>query len=107
MVKLEDDAVRTERNLARLSKAEAEEIAGRALGVLAADEDRLWRFLDLTGLTPGTLRAAAARPGFAAAVLDHVVSDEGLLLDVAEALGLSPERVARAQALLSPQAFED
>lgn len=107
MVKLEVDAVRIERNLARLSKAEAEEIAGGALGVIAADEERLWRFLDLTGLAPDALRAAAARPGFAAAVLDHVAADEALLLDVAHALDLPPERVARAHALLSPSAFEE
>lgn len=96
-----------ERNATRVNRAEAEEIALGALGVLAADEERLWRFLDLTGLAPDTLRAAAARPGFAAAVMDHVAADEALLLSVAAALGTSPERVARAQAVLSPQAFED
>ena len=100
-------AVRPERNATSVNRADAEEIAAGALGVIAADEDRLWRFLDLTGLTPDTLRAAAGRPGFAAAVMDHVASDEALLLAVAQALGTSPERVARAQAVLSPQAFEE
>ena len=80
----------------------AEELAFRVLSLIAADEEKLWRFLDLTGLDPGGLREAAARPGFPAAILDHVASDEALLLAVAEALGETPERVARAHLILSP-----
>lgn len=84
----------------------AEELAFRALSVIASDEEKLWRFLDLSGLDPAGLREAAARPGFPAAVMDHVASDEALLLAVADALDETPERVARAHAILSPPPVE-
>ncbi|WP_372426779.1 DUF3572 domain-containing protein [Salinarimonas chemoclinalis] len=89
-----------------MNAARAEGIAVAALGLIAADEERLARFLALTGLDPGGLRAAAAEPGFLAAILDHVVAEEELLLAVAEAAGESPEVVLRAQMLLSPPAFD-
>ncbi|WP_029030224.1 DUF3572 family protein [Salinarimonas rosea] len=89
-----------------MNAARAEAIAVVALGSIAADEERLARFLALTGLDLGGLRAAAAEPGFLAAILDHVVAEEALLLAVAEAAGESPEAVMRAQMLLSPPAFD-
>lgn len=87
-------------------RAAAETMAAQALGCLASDEDRLWRFLSLTGVDPHNLRAEAARPEFLAAVLDHIVSDEPLLLEVARMLGERPERIVRAQAILSPPAAD-
>ncbi|GGK53436.1 DUF3572 domain-containing protein [Salinarimonas ramus] len=89
-----------------MNPARAEEIAVAALGLIAADEERLARFLALTGLDPAGLREAAGEPGFLAAILDHVVAEEELLLAVAEASDESPEAVARAQMLLSPPAFD-
>lgn len=80
---------------------DADEVAVGALAYLAGDEERLGRFLDVTGLRPDTLRRAAAESGFLASVLEYVTADERLLLGVAENLGLSPEGIVRAQATLS------
>jgi hypothetical protein len=73
-------------------------IAIRGLAFLAADAERLGRFLALTGLGPENLRAAAAAPGFLASVLAHLAQDESLLLAFAADAGLPPETIARAAA---------
>jgi hypothetical protein len=74
-----------------------EELAVSALAFLAGEPDRLSRFLDICGLGPHNLRAAAADPAFLAAVLDYLLSDEPLLIGFAGAEGVSPERVAAAR----------
>jgi len=85
---------------------EAESIAAGAFSVLVQDETRLARFFELTGLRPETIRQAAASEGFLGAVLDHVAADEELLLAIAEALSVRPERIMAARQVLSPTAFE-
>ncbi|MFD1701534.1 DUF3572 domain-containing protein [Methylopila henanensis] len=84
----------------RLDLDSAGGVAARALGFLAADPDRLGRFFALSGLDPSNVRAAAADPGFLPSVLDHVLADERLLLDFAEAEALAPETVSEARRLL-------
>ncbi|MET0313896.1 MAG: DUF3572 domain-containing protein [Hansschlegelia sp.] len=79
----------------------AEEIAARALGFLAQDMQRLGRFLALSGLDPSTIREAAREPGFTSSVLDHLLTDERLLLEFAQAEGLRPEAVADARRRLT------
>jgi hypothetical protein len=76
------------------------DLAIEALGWLAADGDRLQRFLALSGLGPHNLRSAAAEPRFLAAILDYLASNEALLLDFAAENGRKPEDVARAHAAL-------
>ncbi len=83
-----------------LSRDDGEAISVAGLSFLAADPDRLSRFLGLSGLGPENLRAAAAAPGFFAAVLDHLLSDERLLIAFAAEQGFAPERVALARAAL-------
>ena len=78
----------------------ARSLAVGALAFIAADSDRLNRFLSLTGLGPDNLRTAAADPAFLDSVLDYLVGDEALLVDFAADAGLKPEAVARAQAIL-------
>ena len=78
----------------------AGELALRALAFLAQDEERVGRFLALTGLDPGDIRASLLEAGFQLAVLDHLASDEALLLAFAEAEGLRPEAVGRARRAL-------
>ena len=78
-----------------------ENLAIQALGFLAQDPERLGRFLSLAGIGPDAIREAAADPAFLAGVLDHVASDEPLLLAVAEHAGVKPEAVMRAHAALS------
>lgn len=92
----------------RPDRLDAEDIAIRALGFLASDPERLDRFLSFTGLGPENLRAAAQTPGFLASVLDHVASDESLLMALAGNLGLSPDVVARAhRTMAAPAGFEE
>jgi hypothetical protein len=80
--------------------AAAAGMAVEALGWLAANEERLERFLALSGLGPQNLRQAAAEPRFLTAILDYLASNEALLLDFARDNSHSPEDVARAHAVL-------
>jgi hypothetical protein len=79
----------------------AAELAIAALGFLAADEERLTRFLALSGLEPQSLRAAAREPSFLLGVLEHVAADEDLLVAFAEENGVDPEEVERARGALA------
>ncbi len=74
----------------------ATELAVAALSFLATEPERLERFLALTGLGPQSLRAAAREPSFLLGVLEHVASDETLLLAFVNEGGLNPEDVGRA-----------
>jgi hypothetical protein len=68
-----------------------------ALGFLAAEPERLDRFLSITGLGPQNLREAAADPGFFVSVLDYLAGDEKLLVSFAAEQGFAPEAVLRAR----------
>ncbi|MGL4728260.1 MAG: DUF3572 domain-containing protein [Bosea sp. (in: a-proteobacteria)] len=85
----------------------AEMLAIRALGFLASEEDRLERFLALTGIDPGSVREAAREPGFLAAVLDHVSGDETMLLAFAANAGISPTAITSARHVLAGAAQDD
>ncbi|MEO0496119.1 MAG: DUF3572 domain-containing protein [Pseudomonadota bacterium] len=69
---------------ATISREYAEEIAIAALVWLAGNEERLSRFLSLTGLAPGELRQHATDPAFQAGVLAHLTSHEPSLLSFCE-----------------------
>jgi hypothetical protein len=88
----------------QLTREEAEALALTALEFLSQDGERIGRFLALSGLDPGNLRKAAAEPGFLPGVLDHVASDEVLLIAFAEDAGVAPERIGEARHLLAPEA---
>ncbi len=75
----------------------AADIAIAALGYIAADPERLERFLALSGLGPQNLRISASDPGFLAAVLDYLHVDERLLVAFAAERGGAPEDVVRAR----------
>jgi hypothetical protein len=78
-------------------------LAVAALTFLAADAERLRRFLEMTGLGPHNLRNAAQDPAFYGSVLEYLVADEQLLVRFAAESGVKPEVVARAhQALCGP-----
>ena len=74
----------------------AEALAGQALAFLAEEPERLGRFLSLAGIDGGDIRKAAAEPGFLAAVMEHLMADEPLLLAFAANQGVKPEVVVRA-----------
>jgi len=80
---------------------DAEGLAIQALGFLAAEPERIGPFLAATGVDPVGLRAAAAEPGFLAAVLEHIGSSDSLLLEFAGNLRLNPETVAQARRILA------
>lgn len=78
----------------------AETIALSALAFLATDRRRLGRFLALTGLGPDELKEKARSPRILAAVLNHLLQDESLLLVFAASHGIAPELIGPAGALL-------
>jgi hypothetical protein len=86
---------------ASMRRDAAESLAVQALTFLAGDPERLARFLALTGIGPDRIRSAAASPGFLAGVLDHVASEEALLMAFAEQSGIDPADVARARQALA------
>jgi hypothetical protein len=84
-----------------LDRPAAEDIAIKALTFLAGDQERLARFLALTGLGPETIRAAAGSSGFLKAVLDHVAGHEELLVSLADEMATRPEAIVEARRLLA------
>jgi Protein of unknown function (DUF3572) len=83
-----------------LDRTRAEEIGLAALGFLAEEPQRLGRFLSLTGMAPGDLAARAAEPHMQAALLEHILADETLLLVFTAEKRIDPEHVAPACSLL-------
>ena len=76
-------------------------VAVRALTFIATEPERLGRFLALTGIGPEAIRAAAREPDFLLGVLEHLMSDESLLLEFANQNEIDPEDVARARDVLA------
>lgn len=68
-----------------------------ALQFVAGDPALFQRFLDLSGLDVGQLRAAAADPSFFAGLLDFILAHEPTLLTFAAEAGIAPETVAAAR----------
>ncbi|MCC6777822.1 MAG: DUF3572 domain-containing protein [Hyphomicrobiales bacterium] len=87
-------------------RAAAEQLAIAALGFVAADPEQLGRFLAITGIGPESIREAAREPQFLAGVLEHVTSDEALLIAFASAQAIAPEAVMRASELLAGGRWE-
>ena len=81
----------------RVSEDFAAGLGVAALQFLAEDPQRLERFLSLSGLGPHNLREAAAQPTFLGSVLEHIASDERLLVAFADARNLRPEVVMQAR----------
>jgi uncharacterized protein DUF3572 len=84
----------------REAREAAETLAIQALTFIAEDPDRLGRFLGITGIEAGQIRAAATEPGFLAGVLEHMLGDESLLMAFASSAGIDPAAVARAHGAL-------
>ena len=77
-----------------------EQMAIAALLYISGDAELMSRFLEMTGLDPSRLRAAAADPRFLLAILDFLMSDDITLIGFAAAEGLKPETVTHAHHLL-------
>ena len=85
---------------------DAQRLAIAALGFLAGDEERLERFLALSGLGADDLRAAAQEAGFLGGVMDYVASEEPLLLAFANHQACDPASVMQARQILSGEAAD-
>jgi hypothetical protein len=88
-----------------MSVDEAERVAVSAFSYITNDEDRLNRFLAVSGLRVDTIRIAAESAGFFAGILDYIASDEALLVGFAEEQKIKPEQVMQAHWTLSPSEF--
>jgi hypothetical protein len=75
-------------------------LAIQALAFIAQEADRLDGFLALTGLERERLREAAREPSFLAGVLEHMLSDESLLIAFSQSAGIDPAEIARASSAL-------
>jgi hypothetical protein len=84
----------------------AEIVAVQALSFVAADPERLGRFLAESGIGPETLRMAAADPQFLASVLDFVMRDDATVTAFAAASELHPTNIAAARAVLGDPHWE-
>ncbi|BDA84470.1 hypothetical protein Sa4125_20120 [Aureimonas sp. SA4125] len=91
MLKTERDATRES------SQAAALEIGVKALTFIAADSEQLERFLALSGMEAGQVRAATRDPAFFAGLLDFVLGHEPTLIAFAESAELSPQSVGEAR----------
>jgi tetrahydromethanopterin S-methyltransferase subunit C len=78
----------------------AERLGAMALAWLAQDDELLGPFMAASGADPAQLRAMAAEPGFLGFVLDFVLQDDATVMGLATFVGVRPEDVARARALL-------
>jgi Protein of unknown function (DUF3572) len=78
----------------------AETLAIQALSFIAADAERLGRFLGLSGIGPAQIREAAREPEFLAGVLDYLMSDERLLTEFARETDHDPITVSQARHVL-------
>jgi hypothetical protein len=87
-------------------KEGAETLAIAALTFIAAESERLGRFLAATGIAPEAIRDAAREPNFLAGVLDHLAGDERLLLAFAEETATDPADVNRAREVLAGRDWE-
>jgi hypothetical protein len=83
-----------------LGQDSAEALALEALGYILAQDGLREGFLAASGAGAADLRRGASDPVFLAAVLDHLLADEALLIRFAADLALPPQRVAEARAAL-------
>ena len=82
-------------------------LAIQALAFIAEEPERLNLFLVSTGIEAAEIRTAAREPGFLAGVLEHMLSDESLLIAFADSAGIDPTALARARSALDRQRKRD
>ena len=79
-----------------MTVAAAEHIATQAFMFLVAHDERMERFIGLSGFDIGNAREAAAAPGFLAGVLAYYLNDEETIIAFCEAENLHPLSIALA-----------
>ena len=78
----------------------AETIAAQGLAFVAADANRLHRFLTLTGIPPAELKRRIGTAEVLVAVLNYLAQDESALLTFAASQPVAPETILAALARL-------
>ncbi len=91
---------------AKAARDRAKTLAVEALAFIAEEPRALARFLDASGIAAQEIRTAARNPGFLAGVLEHMLSDETLLLAFAARAGIDPAEVRRAARALGAAGYE-
>ena len=89
-----------DRGIRALSEDEAQRIAIGALMHIANDETLMTRFVSVTGIAPGAIRAAAGEPDFLAGVLDFLLGHEPDAVAFATEFGVPPEDIGLARVTL-------
>jgi hypothetical protein len=89
------------RNTATERREAALEIGVAALTFIAGAPSELARFLALTGIEAGAIRAAAAEPRFLEGVLAYIGGNERTLLSFAESANIPPQEVENARLTLA------
>jgi hypothetical protein len=89
-----------------MTPEKAEILALEALTWLAAEPERLQRFLNLSGLDVETLREVAGTVTLNVAILDFLMGHEPDLLRFCEDAGVAPADPARARRALAPDRAE-
>jgi hypothetical protein len=84
----------------------ASALAVTALSFIAGVPEELSRFLALSGIDPGAIRAAAAEPGFLGGVLAYIAGNERTLVAFAAHAGIAPEEVEKARRILAGTEWE-
>lgn len=71
------------------------DLSARILSFLAADDERLADFMEVTGVTPGNFRLVTETVGFADALVDYILEDEFRIIAFAAYSEVSPDEVSR------------
>jgi hypothetical protein len=83
-----------------IDSGRAEQIAIRGLAFIAGDPELLRRFLAITGIEAGNIRASAKEPGFLAGVLQFILAHEPTAKRFAEEAGIDPPAIMAASRAL-------
>ena len=89
-----------------LNAADASIIALNLIAYIASDEDRLERFLGLSGISLNDLQSSAASPEFQGFILDYALQDESLIIAFAESCSMKPETLQRARFALPGATYD-
>lgn len=84
-----------------MNRDAAATISLRVFAFLAGDDDRLQRFVNLTGIAPEALASLASLTHFQAAVLEYLLADEPLLLEFCQTEQLDPTLPVTALGVLA------
>jgi len=91
---------------ANMAQEAAEALAIQALTFIAAEPERLGRFLAMTGIGPAEIRTASREPGFMLGVLEFLGGDEAMLTAFAAESGFDPLDIGKAAVVLGGGEWE-